>query len=106
MPSEQLGAWQAPLEHALLVQSAGELQPFVGSHFAHDVPPQSMSLSSPFLTESLQVAATHTEPTHELDRQSAPALQPLVSPHAGQAPPQSTSVSLPFLRPSSHSAGK
>jgi hypothetical protein len=105
-PSEQLGVWHAPLEHALLAQSAGAVQLLPGSHLPHAEPPQSMSLSSPFLTESLQVAATHTEPTQDRVTQSAPVLHPLVSPQAAHAPPQSTSVSPPFFRPSPQSAGK
>ena len=88
------------MSQSLLVQSAATLQALVSAHLVVQEPPQSMSVSSPFLTLSVQLAlvqvslvASHTRLT-----QSVLILHALSSPQAGQVPPpQSTSVSLPFF---------
>jgi hypothetical protein len=45
------------LLHLPLAQSLGSMHPFVASHLLGQVPPQSMSVSLPFFTLSLQVGA-------------------------------------------------
>jgi hypothetical protein len=99
--SVHLGTWQVPPEQTPLVQSAGTAQAFPSLHGVQ-LPPQSTSVSVPFLTVSVQlgaeqviVAGSHTPLT-----QSAPMAQPRVSAHGEQLPPQSTSVSEPFATPS------
>jgi hypothetical protein len=68
------------------------------------VPPQSTSVSTPFLTESAQLGARQVPSVpHTPLRQSALETQPSPVPQPGQAPPpQSTSVSVPFRAPSLH----
>jgi len=58
------------------------------AHFSEHEPPQSTSVSSPFLTLSLQVAATHS-PRQTPLWQSELTLQGLASAHGRQGPPQS-----------------
>jgi hypothetical protein len=61
-------------------------------------PPQSMSVSVPFLKPSVQPAFAHTLPLQNVVVQSLPRLHALPTAHlVVQLPPQSTSVSLPFL---------
>jgi hypothetical protein len=62
-------------------------------------PPQSRSVSVPFVTPSLQLGAMQTLPVQTPLVQSVGALQALPSMHALQPlpPPQSTSVSVPFF---------
>ncbi len=88
-------------------QSVFTSQPFVGPHFAHaPPPPQSLSVSFPFLTPSTHVAAWQSIPLHTPSTQSAATAH--VSPVAHvdpQAPPQSMSVSEPFFTPSLQLAG-
>ena len=68
---------------------------------AHEVPPQSTSLSSWFLTLSLQVGAWQAPPLHTRLLQSLPTPQRLPVPQAAHTPPpQSTSLSLPSWTPS------
>ena len=45
---------EAPVHTLVPTQSSVEQQPFVGAHFGHSVPPQSMSVSSPFQRPSEQ----------------------------------------------------
>jgi hypothetical protein len=67
------------------------------AHAPHD-PPQSVSLSVPFFTPSLQVAAWHTPPVHTPLWQSPPIPHFLFVVHlVAQVPPQSVSDSLPFF---------
>src|SRR5262245_31640821 len=62
------------------------------------LPPQSTSVSAPFLIRSLQVTFWHTLLVHTPEAQSRGSAQPSPSAQAGQvAPPQSTSVSSPSL---------
>ena len=62
-------------------------------------PPQSTSVSLPFLTVSPQVGAAHLEAVQMPSTQSVPAVQALVVAQRLQLelPPQSVSLSLPFL---------
>src|SRR5438132_1569395 len=83
-----------PLPSAIVSMSAHGLQ---------TGPPQSTSVSIPFLTLSMQVAATHTPAAHVMLRQSPLTLHFLPPAQPGhRAPPQSTSVSAPFLVASVH----
>jgi hypothetical protein len=98
-----------PLTHAEAEQSLFVPQPLPTAQFAVQVPPQSTSVSFPFLTPSVHVAATHLPPLEHLplagSAQSVFALQFLPTAHVGpQPPPQSTSVSVPFRLPSPHAA--
>jgi hypothetical protein len=105
VPLAQLGA-----AHTFAVQSSPPAQ---SEHFpqlapeAHPVvqlPPQSTSVSSPFLTWSVHVGA-QTPLAHDRPTQSASIAQPLPGPQSEHGPPQSTSVSSPFFAPSLHVAG-
>jgi hypothetical protein len=70
---------------------------------AHVPPPQSTSVSAPFLTLSAQLAAWQMLPTHTPLWQSPPFAHCLPAALFGQlAPPQSVSVSVPFLTLSVH----
>jgi hypothetical protein len=55
--SVQLAIWQVPPLHFELVQSAPLVQLSPLAQSGHAAPPQSTSLSVPFLTLSVQVAA-------------------------------------------------
>src|SRR3569623_552736 len=112
-PSLQVGAAHRPAVHTPLAQLA-PLVPhicptahswLVGA--AAQVPPQSTSLSLPFLTVSLQLAGVQVPfAPHRPFTQSPATVQPLPSPHflfvgdAAQEPPQSVPVSVPFFTPS------
>jgi len=98
--------WQKPL-----VQSAAVPQPWevrqVLPCASQVAPPQSTSVSSPFLTPSVHVGAWQVVPASVVlalqtpSTQSPATRQLLVSAHLPQvAPPQSTSVSSPSLTPS------
>ena len=51
------GVVHVPVSHWPLAQSRGpSAQPWPSAHFAHPLPPQSTSVSSPFLTPSEQLA--------------------------------------------------
>jgi hypothetical protein len=104
-PSTQVGTWQTFGEPAQtpLTQSPGAEQYLPFAHLPHEAPPQSTSVSLPFLTESEQVPVWHLsgEPEQTPLWQSLPAAHVLPSTHLPQdAPPQSVSVSLPFFTPS------
>jgi hypothetical protein len=106
-PSVQLGVVHLVAEHSVLVQSVPAPQFFPPSQHAQLVePPQSTSVSPPFLTLSLHAAAAHSLPVVQTpSTQSVPAAHTLPTPHfAAQLPPQSTSVSVPFFTPSLHTA--
>jgi hypothetical protein len=82
-------------------------QPCPAAHLAHTGPPQSVSVSPPFLMPSTQVglAGTQMLPTQEplLQSEPAPQIQPLE--HLTQAaPPQSMSLSVPFFTTSPQGA--
>jgi hypothetical protein len=106
-PSVHVATW-----HVLVVvpvqtpvtQSDPAEQPLVVAHLAQVPPPQSVSVSAPFLTPSLQVGAAQVPPVQILLRQSVPALQvaPLGQPLHAPPPPQSMPVSVPFETPSLH----
>jgi hypothetical protein len=86
-------------------QSPPTLQTLPLAHFVLQLPPQSTSVSVPFLTRSLQAGIWHTLLVHTPLWQSALTEQPFVSAHlAVQVPPQSTSVSAPFFTPSLQAA--
>src|SRR5260370_30746441 len=80
-------------------------QPSPSAHSWNDVqlPPQSLSVSPPFLTPSVQLGgrAAGLQVTSQMPLWQSPfTRQPSPSGHWGQPPPQSLSVSLPFLMPS------
>ena len=65
------------------------------------VPPQSMSVSSPFFTPSAGARMMHLPLVQIRSTQSADFLQPLPMPQAAALlPPQSMSVSSAFFAPS------
>jgi hypothetical protein len=84
-----------------VVQSEASAQPCPEPHAAQVPPPQSVSVSLPFLTPSAQVGAWHVlvvVPVHTPLAQSLPTRQTLADAQVGQVPPpQSTSVSAPFF---------
>jgi hypothetical protein len=95
-------------------QSAGTKQERPFPHLLEQEPPQSTSVSVPFLTPSVQEGpegvAQSFEALQKPELQSVGAAQPSPSAHvfpwATQvAPPQSTPVSLPFFTPSVHVGG-
>jgi hypothetical protein len=101
--SLQVGARQRPPMHTLLTQSVPLLQVWLSSHFVLQLPPQSTSVSLPFLTESLQVA------TWQMRFTQRPLWQSVAVRHAWpwmqlgpqSSPPQSRSDSSPLTAPSS-----
>jgi hypothetical protein len=89
-----------------LRQSAASPQPASVPQASQAGPPQSTSVSWPFVTPSSQAGAWQTPSVHTPLRQSLAPAQPCPAPHAEQLPPQSTSVSSPFGTPSpQHSPG-
>jgi hypothetical protein len=79
------------------VQSLAPVQPWPGAHALQTGPPQSMAVSAPFFTESLQVGAWHTPPVHTPELQSVALVQPWPVVHGAQeGPPQSSPVSWPL----------
>jgi hypothetical protein len=84
----------------LLEQSPLPEQVLPLAHAEQLGPPQSTSVSLPFLTESAQLELEHLPAVHTPLTQSVPMEQTLPDTHAEQLPPQSTSVSLPFLKAS------
>ena len=72
------------------------------AHLGHAAPPQSTSVSVPFLSASTQVGTAAQTPPAQLPLTQSPlATQVFPLAHAGQdAPPQSTAVSVPSLKPS------
>jgi len=91
-----------PAEQSLPTQSDGVKQFWGGTHFGQSGPPQSMSLSLPFVTRSEQVgSAQRCSSSHTPLWQSVGTAQPSPAGHALQAPPpQSLPVSLPLWVPS------
>jgi hypothetical protein len=101
--SLQLGVWQVAglPEHTPLEQSPDTEQRRSFAHLAQAPPPQSTSVSVPFLTVSGQAGAWHFLglPEHTPLPQSLAIAHdsPVVQRVQRLAPPQSTSVSTPFL---------
>jgi hypothetical protein len=104
--SLHVGTWHLPPVHTPLVQSAAPLQAFPSAHFfpcpSQVLPPQSVSVSVPFFTPSLHVAATHVVPLHTPLAQSVPTVHPPPVPQRAHVdvPPQSVPDSSPFFTPS------
>jgi hypothetical protein len=100
---------QTPALHGPFAQSAFTPQVLPGAQAAQ-FPPQSISVSAPFLVASLHVAGRHVRtppwvPHTPLPQSDEPA-HALPSPHFGHCgPPQSTSVSWPSLAEFVHDAG-
>jgi hypothetical protein len=93
------------LVHTPLEQSLAPPHALPVAHLAQLVPPQSTSLSPPFLTLSEHVAAWHRPPVQTPLWQSEPPPHALPAAHLlVHEPPQSVSASLPFLTPSLHVA--
>ena len=85
-------------EQTKVVQSVEAVQVLPEPHAVHTEPPQSVSVSVPFFTESVQLALWQNPPEQTPPTQSPLAAQRLPAPHFGHvAPPQSTSVSAPFF---------
>jgi hypothetical protein len=82
-----------------LWQSLPVLQAFKLAHLVAQEPPQSVSVSVPFLTLSLQLPAVHRLLVQTPLVQSLPALQDKPAPQRLQLdePPQSTADSPPFF---------
>ena len=76
-------------------QSRLRVQAAPSGQGAHEGPPQSTSLSRPFASWSVQLAAAHAPPVQTPLSQSVPITQRWPSAQASQPPPQSTSVSAP-----------
>jgi hypothetical protein len=97
--SEQVAVRQSPPVHTPLLQSP----PATHARFVSQrgqvplAPPQSMSVSSPFLTTSEHVGIWQREPEHTPLTQSVALPHALPAPHvAPHTPPQSTSDSVRF----------
>jgi hypothetical protein len=108
-PSLHVAATHLAFMHLPLAgsaQSAFVLQAFISPQPAQP-PPQSTSVSSPFLTPSLHAAAAHFFAVHlplAGSAQSASFAQAACTAQPPQLPPQSTSVSVPFFTWSPHVA--
>jgi hypothetical protein len=102
----QLGAKQTPpTEQLSSSQSLPTLHPAPSAHFGQPSPPQSLSVSVPFFTPSLQLGSAHFPPLQVMLAQSFDTLQALPIPHRFmQLPPQSTSDSVPSRAPLLHAA--
>jgi hypothetical protein len=102
----QLVAAHFPSTHAPAAQLEGDVHALPSWQAGHE-PPQSMSLSVPFLTASVHEGAAHVPLTHTPEAQSVPARQATPAAHGEHAsPPQSTSVSFPFFTWSPQVAGR
>src|SRR5262245_19676788 len=87
MLAQSLSSWQRPSPQRGQPRMTG--------------PPQSISVSPPLRTPSLQVASAQDPCTQLREAQSVPATQPWPVSQLGQPlPPQSTPVSVPFFMPS------
>jgi P2-related tail formation protein len=99
-PSLQVAARQSwvVVEQTPLWQSPAALQILLVPHLGQSGPPQSMSVSLPFLATSEHVGSWQMLLRHTALVQSVPRVHDPPATHFGQlVPPQSTSVSLPFL---------
>jgi hypothetical protein len=91
---------QKPPLQKVLAQSVVPPHTLPVPHAAQAPPPQSVSVSVPFLTPSVHVG-WQTLPVQRPPAQSPLILQARPGPHFfAQLPPQSTSVSVPFFLPS------
>jgi hypothetical protein len=91
--------WHDPLE-----QSPFAAQVFPAAHGGQR-PPQSTSVSEPFVTRSVQLEGWQVEAEQTPLWQSPPPVQAFPSGQRGQTPPpQSTAVSAPFFTPSAQLA--
>ncbi len=79
-PSEQLGARQVPPEQTPLAQSLGTPQVWPSAQLPQAPPPQSTSVSAPFLTPSEHAGARQVPPEQTPLAQSAPARQATQAP--------------------------
>jgi hypothetical protein len=107
MPSVQVAVWQASgkPEQTLLAQSVLPLHALFAPHAWQFEPPQSVSVSVPFLTPSVQLEDAHSlvKLSHFPLWQSAFTWQVIAVAQAEHdEPPQSTSVSELFFLPSVH----
>src|ERR1041385_9176219 len=84
----QMPAMQLPVE-----QSALAVHFCPGGHLFPHALPQSMSLSMPFFTPSLQLCCMHTLDVQTRSTHSLAVEHPLPATHGEQRPPQSVSVS-------------
>jgi hypothetical protein len=98
--SHATGVVQAPITQLLLAQSAALAQARPDPQRAHSGPPQSTSVSWPFLALSRQFGAWQVLSKHTLLAQSEPMTHGPAVAQPMQLPPQSTPVSSPFLTPS------
>jgi hypothetical protein len=106
-PSEQVAVRQSPPVHTPLLQSPPARHVRFVSQRGQVwlAPPQSMSVSSPFLTTSEQVGIWQREPAQTPLLQSIAVPQALPAAQvAPQTPPQSMSDSVRFSTPSRHVA--
>jgi hypothetical protein len=88
---------QLPLAQIFEVQSAAAVQTFPATH-GPQLPPQSTSVSVPFLTASEQESGAQVSPAHTREEQSAAERHVFPGEQGAQlVPPQSMSVSVPFL---------
>ena len=105
-PSLHDGWLHTPNRHTPLAQSVFSTHSSKLAHLDEQLPPQSVSVSSPFATPSVQVAAKHTfvpSESHTRVTQSSPVEQPASTGHLLHTPPpQSTAVSMPFITASVH----
>jgi hypothetical protein len=104
IPSVQLGAWQSPPMQFPLWQSTPIEHGLPGVHWMQpeDGGPQSIAVSMPFLTLSVQVAMAQALPAQTRLEQSPAPLHRLPMGQPAQGPPQSTSLSALFLTLSMH----
>jgi hypothetical protein len=109
--SLHVAATHAPAVHLPLAGSTQSMlpeQPLPTAHLVLHVPPQSMSVSVPFSTRSVHVAAVHTFAVHLPlvgVTQSVFALHAPPTAQVGHVPPpQSAAVSAPFMIVSVHVA--
>jgi hypothetical protein len=104
MPSVQSAPTHTLPVQTAVVQSPGPAHVLPAAHLGQ-VPPQSLSVSLPFFTVSLQAGAAQTPALHTPLSQSVPTVHLPPGAHGLQvAPPQSRSVSLPFFTPSAQFA--
>jgi hypothetical protein len=98
------GTWQTFPLHTPLVQSPPTLHAFKSAHFVAQDPPQSTSVSVPFLALSLQLPVVQTLLVQMPLTQSLPALheKPPAQRLQLEEPPQSMADSPPFLTLSLH----
>ena len=83
---------------------APEAHPWPAGQSRHGAAPQSVPLSAPFFTPSVQLGAWHVPPEQLLLAQSVAVVQVMPVAHPVHVPPQSTADSVPFLMLSAHVA--